>query len=143
LASLAIVVVGVGLVAALSSGCSKKATPEQCAGAWGHVQDLLQVSVSDEFQSVASKTGMEGMPPDMAQEMTAQLRAMYDKAPQDPNLAAIKARAEAEMNEACQAGPETTAKCVQAARSVDELMKSCKMRPALGARGAMSLSWPD
>ena len=123
-------------------GCAKnKPTAEECGRAWHHVEELEAAAMQAQVEADAEREGTAATPEmEQAREaMRASTRALADRAAHDPNMA----RFQSALNAACQTGSEATAKCVLGARSVDDLVKVCRMKASPGPRGGVSFSWPE
>jgi hypothetical protein len=130
------------VLALLPLGCGKKGpSADECGRAWRHVRELQIASVQAQIESAADQPDGATTPEaeQALKAMAESARGMAARTAQDPSMT----RFESALSAACQAGSEATAKCVLDARSVDDLVKECRMKASPGPRGGVSLSWPD
>ncbi len=117
-----------GVCAAMA--CTRRPSAEECDRAWDHVSEVLRDRAFEDVKRMAPDF------PDSAKKGLAEQMKQFQATPMGRGVHEA-------MIEACRSKPQARATCILGANTVEELVKVCGMKPSAGARGGVSLSWPD
>jgi hypothetical protein len=119
----------------LAMGCTKKPTAEECQQAVNHMFEILQKESAEEMKRNAERMGVQ-VPQEAANKMEETRKEMQNNSTWTfVNNAHLQA---------CKRQPQTRTICINNAKTLNELVEVCGMKPSTGGpRGGVTISWPD